>query len=93
MINSPKAVFADEPTGALNSSAGIGVLRVLTEVNRQGQSIIMVTHDFKTALRGNRILYLRDGVIVGDLRLTPYSEDNGTERQQQLQSFLTELGW
>lgn len=93
LINSPKAVFADEPTGALNSSAGAGVLRVLTEVNTQGQSIIMVTHDLKTALRGNRILYLRDGVIVGDLRLTPYSEDNGPERQLKLQSFLTELGW
>ncbi|OZQ66695.1 ABC transporter ATP-binding protein [Paenibacillus sp. VTT E-133280] len=93
LINSPKAVFADEPTGALNSSAGIGVLRVLTEVNKQGQSIIMVTHDLKTALRGNRILYLQDGVVIGDLRLSPYSENSGPERQQQLQSFLTELGW
>ncbi|MCL6606252.1 MAG: ABC transporter ATP-binding protein [Paenibacillus sp.] len=93
LINSPKAVFADEPTGALNSAAGASVLGVLTEVNQQGQSIILVTHDVKTALRGNRILYLRDGVVVGELHLTPYSEDSGPERQKQLQSFLADLGW
>lgn len=93
LINSPKAVFADEPTGALNSAAGASVLDVLTGVNELGQSIILVTHDLKTALRGNRILYLRDGVMVGELHLPPYSEANGPGRQEQLQSFLTDLGW
>ncbi|MNW15866.1 hypothetical protein D3C71_2145140 [compost metagenome] len=66
---------------------------MLTEVNRQGQSIVMVTHDVKTALRGNRILFLRDGVVMDELRLTPYGEQQGTDRQEQLQSFLTKLGW
>ncbi|WP_440119947.1 ABC transporter ATP-binding protein [Paenibacillus sp. QZ-Y1] len=93
LINSPKVVFADEPTGALNSASGTSVLRVLTEVNRQGQSIVLVTHDIKTALRGNRILYLRDGIVVGELRLSSYDEDHGTERLEQVQSFLSELGW
>ncbi|ASA26205.1 ABC transporter ATP-binding protein [Paenibacillus donghaensis] len=93
LINEPKVVFADEPTGALNSASGASVLGVLTEVNRSGQSIVMVTHDLKTALRGNRILYLRDGVIVGELQLSPFHEDSGPERQDQLQAFLTELGW
>lgn len=93
LINSPKAVFADEPTGALNSAASESVLEILTEVNGQGQSIIMVTHDVKTALRGNRILFLRDGVVMDELRLAPYRDESGPDRQEQLQSFLTKLRW
>jgi len=65
LINNPKVVFADEPTGALNSANGNAVLYALTEVNNQGQSIVMVTHDMRSALRGNRVLYFRDGGIVG----------------------------
>ena len=52
LINSPKIIFADEPTGALNSAASDSVLDVMTAVNQNGQSIVMVTHDIKTALRG-----------------------------------------
>ena len=51
IINNPKILFADEPTGALNSSASIQVLDHLSQLNKDGQSIIMVTHDIKTALR------------------------------------------
>ena len=82
MINSPKILFADEPTGALNSASSDSVLDVFTNVNRNGQSIVMVTHDMKTALRGNRILYLRDGVICGDLQLGAYSENENFERMK-----------
>ncbi|MNW19169.1 hypothetical protein D3C71_2190390 [compost metagenome] len=69
------------------------MLNVLTELNERGQSIIMVTHDLKTALRGNRILYLRDGIMVGELQMPPFSGTNGPERQEQLQTFLADLGW
>lgn len=93
MINSPRIIFADEPTGALNSASSDSVLDVLTDVNRNGQSLVMVTHDMKTALRGNRILYLRDGVICGDLQLGGYSEQNNFERQDKIQHFLAEMGW
>lgn len=96
IINKPKVLFADEPTGALNSAAGESVLEMLTEVNRQGQSIVMVTHDVRTALRGNRVLFLRDGVVMDELRLAPYGDQPGTDRQDRqdkLQSFLTKLGW
>ncbi len=92
LINNPKVVFADEPTGALNSSAGQAALDVLTEVNRSGQSIIMVTHDLKSARRGNRILYMRDGAIKGVCDLGSYvSVDK--ERHNKLQGFLNEMGW
>ncbi|WP_431028072.1 ABC transporter ATP-binding protein [Lysinibacillus sp. LZ02] len=93
LINHPRILFADEPTGALNSAASESVLDVLTNVNQNKQSIVMVTHDMKTALRGNRILFLRDGVICGDLQLGTYSEQNSLERQEKLQHFLEEMGW
>ena len=92
LINSPKIVFADEPTGALNSTYGQAVLDALTEVNRLGQSVVMVTHDLRSARRGNRILYLRDGVICGECQLGPYvSGDN--DRHDKLNGFLAEMGW
>ncbi|MFJ7952701.1 ABC transporter ATP-binding protein [Lysinibacillus sp. NPDC096418] len=93
LINNPRILFADEPTGALNSASSDSVLDVLTNVNQNGQSLVMVTHDMKTALRGNRILYLRDGVICGDLQLGGYSEENNLERQEKLKHFLAEMGW
>ena len=92
MINNPKILFADEPTGALNSANGQAVLDALTEINRQSQSIVMVTHDLKSALRGNRILYFKDGGIVGECRLGSYTSGNA-ERTTQLKDFLTEMGW
>lgn len=93
LINSPSIVFADEPTGALNSAASDSVLNVLTDVNRNGQSVVMVTHDLKTALRGNRVLYLRDGVICGDLKLEQFQPDHQHARQEKLTAFLAEMGW
>ncbi len=92
LINQPKVVFADEPTGSLNSAAGKAVLDLLTEVNNKGQSVIMVTHDLKSARRGNRILYMRDGVIHGVCDLGKYISGD-RERNIKLQGFLTEMGW
>jgi putative ABC transport system ATP-binding protein len=92
LINQPKVVFADEPTGSLNSAAGKASLDVLTEVNSKGQSIIMVTHDLKSARRGNRILYMRDGVINGECNLGRYVSGD-RERHDKLKAFLSEMGW
>ena len=72
LINSPAVLFADEPTGALNSNYGKAVLDVMTKSNNEGQSIIMVTHDIKSARRGNRTLYLKDGSIYGECELSKY---------------------
>ena len=92
VINTPEILFADEPTGALNSQNTEAVLDVLTQLNRQGQSIVMVTHAIHAALRGNRILYLQDGVITSELSLGAYQgQDEG--RHRQLYAFLQEMGW
>lgn len=93
LINNPKILFADEPTGALNSSQGQNVLDIFTTINREGQSVVMVTHDLKAALRGNRIIYLKDGRIDGDLRLQQYDETLSMEREETLYKFLKEKGW
>ena len=101
VINEPAILFADEPTGALNRKNTTEVLDLLTELSREGQSIVMVTHDIKAALRGDRILYLEDGNIVGDLELTRYGEkDKDGEllqdkkaREAQVNAWLESLDW
>lgn len=92
LINAPEIIFADEPTGALDSTFGKAVLDLLSEFNRQGQTTIMVTHDLKSALRGNRILYLKDGRIYGECNLGNYNGDS-EERKHKLLHFLEEMGW
>ena len=88
LINSPEILFADEPTGALNSKTGLDVLDTLTRFNEQGQSVVMVTHDMRSARRGNRILYLEDGVILGGR----YSHGDA-QRHEKLSAFLNDRGW
>jgi putative ABC transport system ATP-binding protein len=93
VINNPKILFADEPTGALNSSSGQDVLDVFSGLHKNGQSIVMVTHDIKTALRGSRVIYLRDGGIVGEHRMPAYGTDDTKARRAGLQEFLDSMGW
>ncbi len=93
IINDPEILFADEPTGALNSQNTTAVLDVLTEMNRKGQSIVMVTHTVKAAERGNRVLYLRDGVICDEIGLGSFKSTEDKERRSELRSFLQNMGW
>lgn len=92
LINSPEILFADEPTGALNSKTGLDVLDTLTKFNEQGQSVVMVTHDIRSARRGDRILYLKDGIILGECLLGKYKHGD-EERHIKLSAFLKEMGW
>lgn len=93
MINDPGLLFADEPTGALNKSNSEEVLNLLSQLNRSGQSILMVTHDVRAALRGNRILYLEDGKILDELNLPEYEADQAKEREIQVNTWLSALRW
>ncbi len=92
LINSPEILFADEPTGALNSKTGLDVLDTLTKFHKQGQSVVMVTHDMRSARRGNRILYLKDGTVLGECDLGRYSHGD-RKRHEKLSAFLNEMGW
>jgi putative ABC transport system ATP-binding protein len=94
LVNDPDLLFADEPTGALNYAAGQKLLDHLNDINAKGQSICMVTHDLKAASRGNRVLFMRDGGIVGDFRFPPDSGGTGSGgREKALFAWLSERGW
>lgn len=103
VINSPEVLFADEPTGALNSQNTINVLDILTDLNNEGQSIVMVTHTVKAAERANRVIYLADGVITDEVDLGPYAGDykdetnpnkeEAVQRHRKLKDFLANMGW
>ena len=93
VINSPRVLFADEPTGALNRRNSTEVLNLLTELNGEGQSILMVTHDMKAALRATRLLYLEDGNITGELLLPGYLEQEEKSREAQVNAWLSALDW
>lgn len=93
VINSPRVLFADEPTGALNRKNTTDVLDLLTELNRDGQSVLMVTHDMRAALRADRILYIADGKIIGELTLPTYSQSDERSRETQVNAWLTSLEW
>lgn len=93
LINSPKVLFADEPTGSLNSAQGDSVLDILSDINKEGQSIVMVTHDLKAACRANRILFIKDGAINGELNLSTYTKEAILQREDKIFTFLKDRGW
>lgn len=93
MINKPKVLFADEPTGALNRASSNGVMDELVKLNSEGTTIMMVTHDSKVAAKCTRVLYIVDGNIKGEY-ISP-SDDTLQEkdRERLLNNWLMELGW
>ena len=91
MMNQPKILFADEPTGALNQSAAQGVMEEFTQLNKENTTIFMVTHDSKIAARCGRILYLLDGSIKGELSLEKILEEK--DREERVKQWLAEMGW
>lgn len=93
MINSPKIIFADEPTGALNKQNSREVMKELNKLNEEGTTIMMVTHDVNVASRCERVFYIEDGNIREEIRLGKYKEDCERERETTLNHWLLKLGW
>ncbi len=89
----PSVLFADEPTGALNSSMSASVMDALSDVHAGGATIVMVTHDPSCAARGDRVIYLSDGVVVDSLAQGPWSDTDATAREDELLAWLRELGF
>ena len=90
MINKPKMIFADEPTGALNRSSSDEVMEELCRINSEGTTIMLVTHDAKVAARCTRVLYIVDGNIKGEYNNT---EKDTRKRERALNNWLLEMGW
>ena len=93
MINKPKVLFADEPTGALNRTASNEVMEELVKLNQEGTTIMMVTHDVKVAAKCSRVLYIVDGNIKGEYISPVESDVQEKDRERRLNNWLMELGW
>ncbi len=94
LINNPKVLFADEPTGALNSKASKEVMKELAEANKNGTTILMVTHSERVAAVSERIIYLVDGNIQGELVLGKLNDmQDLSVRERKLKNWLTDMNW
>lgn len=94
MINNPKIIFADEPTGALNRTSAEEVMTELTKLNKEGTTIMMVTHDSKVAAKCSRVLYIVDGNIQGEYKMPDRdSNTNEMEIERGLNNWLMSHGW
>lgn len=91
MMNDPDILFADEPTGALNRSAAAEVMVELTKLNREGTTVLIVTHDSKVAAGCDRVLYLLDGRIQGELALNRTAD--AKQREDKVNQWLRGMGW
>lgn len=69
LVNDPEIIFADEPTGNLDSKSGEQIMQILNDLNKQGKTVILVTHEQYTAEYAKRIIKLKDGKIVSDERV------------------------
>ena len=92
MINDPKMIFADEPTGALNRTSSDEVMEELVKLNSGGTTIMLVTHDVKVAAKCTRVMYIVDGNIKGEYDLSDCPTQT-RERERALNNWLLELGW
>ena len=93
MINKPKVLFADEPTGALNRTSSNEVMEELVKLNNEGTTIMMVTHDAKVAAKCSRVLYIVDGNIKGEYISPADGDVEDKDRERLLNNWLMELGW
>lgn len=87
LINAPKILFADEPTGALNSKMSKSVMEIFKNINEDNTTIIMVTHDMNAAAYANRVIFLKDGKIMSDTKNT----DNISENIKNISSIMEKL--
>ena len=67
LVNDPEIIFADEPTGSLDSDTGIEIMELLKELNKQGKTIIMVTHDEDLTKYASKVIKLKDGLIMEEV--------------------------
>lgn len=88
LITNPKLLLADEPTGALDSKASVKLLDQFEEINRKGQTILMVTHSVKAASHASRVLFIKDGVVYHQI----YKGDSTKEEMyKKINDTLTAL--
>ncbi|PAF36596.1 ABC transporter ATP-binding protein [Terribacillus saccharophilus] len=94
LINDPAIIFGDEPTGALDSKSTEEIMSILAEINKDGTTIVLVTHDVKVAAKTERILFMVDGNIISQKKMRKYDaqRDDSKEREESIMKWLMENG-
>ncbi len=94
LMNQPKMIFADEPTGALNQQNSKEVMKELNRINAEGTTIMLVTHDMKVAAQCDRVLYIEDGNIKGEIEFGKNTDSQQMrERERKISGWLMEMGF
>ncbi|TVP81591.1 MAG: ABC transporter ATP-binding protein [Alkalicoccus sp.] len=92
LMSNPEIIFGDEPTGALNSKAAEEIMNLFSKINEEGTAIMIVTHDAKIAARSERILFMLDGKIVNELKLSKFDGTNMDSRVETVTGKMLEWG-
>ncbi len=92
LMNNPKIIFGDEPTGALNSKSAQEIMDIFSEINANGTAVMLVTHDAKIAARTERIMFMRDGKLESELKLPKYDGANIDGRVEGVTVKMREIG-
>lgn len=94
LINNPLILFGDEPTGALNSKSTENILDILIDINKQGRTLFIATHDIKVANKSERVIFMLDGKIVAEKHLGKYSDcQDKKHRENELSKWLIDNGF
>lgn len=92
LMNNPKIIFGDEPTGALNSKSSKEIMDIFSEINAEGTALMLVTHDAKVAARTDRIMFMDDGKIVSELKLPKFEGKDIEDRIDEVTVKMREVG-
>lgn len=92
LMSNPKVIFGDEPTGALNSKSAQEIMRIFSEINTEGTTVILVTHDATVAAWSQRIMFMCDGKIVSEMRLSEFNEKDFDARINKVTEKMRETG-
>jgi putative ABC transport system ATP-binding protein len=92
LMNNPSIIFGDEPTGALNSISAQEMMDIFSEINADGTAIMLVTHDAQVAARTERIMFMRDGKMVGELKLPKFEGMGMDGRVKKVMVRMQEIG-
>ncbi len=92
LINDPEILFADEPTGALNSKSAEEIMKLLVEISQKGTAILLVTHDMKVAAKADRVIFMKDGSIVTDLSLQKFCGNDMESRTEKVLAKMAAVG-
>lgn len=92
LMNNPKIIFGDEPTGALNSKSAQDIMNLFSDISTEGTAVLLVTHDARVAAQTERILFMLDGKIVSELKLSKYGGGDIERRLSKITAKMQEIG-